>query len=242
MHEKIVEVFSSLQGEGPYVGYRQVFVRFAGCNLRCSYCDTTESFEYEELARIEKQAGSGEFKFTINPVNMADIAGDIRRLLQQRHHSVSLTGGEPLCHVAAINELAPLIKAPLYLETNGILVDELAAVLPVISIISMDIKLPSSAGQDCFAAHRRFLKLASSKEVFVKIVLSGESTEAEFDEALSIIASTGQSVPLVLQPVTAREPRQELSPAKLLSFFEMAAKCLENVRVIPQTHKILKIL
>lgn len=242
MRERIVEVFSSLQGEGPYVGYRQVFIRFAGCNLRCNYCDTAESFHYEELARIEQQAGSGSFEFVANPMAMADIAGYVRHLLVQNHHSVSLTGGEPLCHVAAINELASLIKLPLYLETNGVLFDELAEVLPVISIISMDIKLPSSVGQDCFAAHRRFLKLALNKEVFIKIVLSGESSAAEFAEALSVIASAGQVVPLVLQPVTTQVPSQKLSPAKLLAFFEMAAKCLKNVRVIPQNHKMLNIL
>jgi organic radical activating enzyme len=242
MGETIVEIFSSLQGEGPYVGYRQVFVRFAGCNLRCNYCDTSESFHYDKLARIETQAGSGEFEFVMNPMAMTDIARQVRRLLQQRHHSVSLTGGEPLCHVAAIKELAALLMAPLYLETNGVLVDELAEVLPIIDIISMDIKLPSSAGQDCFAAHRQFLKLAMRKEMFIKIVLSGESTEAEFAEALSIIASAGQVVPLILQPVTTSQPGQALSPAKLLSFFTMAAKRLENVRVIPQTHKLLKVL
>ncbi len=242
MGETIVEIFSSLQGEGPYVGYRQVFVRFAGCNLRCNYCDTSESFQYDKLARIETLAGSGEFKFVTNPMAMTDIAEQVRRLLQQRHHSVSLTGGEPLCHVAAIKELAALLTAPLYLETNGVLVDELAEVLPVVKIVSMDIKLPSSTGQDCFAAHRRFLKLALSKEVFIKIVLSGESTEAEFTEALSIIAAAGQGIPLILQPVTTCQPGQELSPTKLLSFFAMAAKQLENVRVIPQTHKLLKVL
>ena len=36
----IIEIFSSIQGEGKYVGYRQVFIRFSGCNLHCTYCDT----------------------------------------------------------------------------------------------------------------------------------------------------------------------------------------------------------
>ena len=37
---KINEIFSSIQGEGPFVGYKQLFIRFCNCNLNCKYCDT----------------------------------------------------------------------------------------------------------------------------------------------------------------------------------------------------------
>ena len=37
---KIKEIFESIQGEGPYVGYKQLFIRFCNCNLKCNYCDT----------------------------------------------------------------------------------------------------------------------------------------------------------------------------------------------------------
>ena len=40
MEAKINEIFSSIQGEGPVVGYKQLFIRFCGCNLNCDYCDT----------------------------------------------------------------------------------------------------------------------------------------------------------------------------------------------------------
>ena len=43
MKAPIIEVFSSIQGEGLLIGRRQIFVRFAGCNLNCNYCDTPES-------------------------------------------------------------------------------------------------------------------------------------------------------------------------------------------------------
>ena len=46
---KVKEIFASIQGEGPYVGYKQLFVRFCNCNLKCNYCDTefsaNENFE-----------------------------------------------------------------------------------------------------------------------------------------------------------------------------------------------------
>ena len=44
---KIREIFTSIQGEGPFVGYKQLFVRFSKCNLNCKYCDTDFSPEFE---------------------------------------------------------------------------------------------------------------------------------------------------------------------------------------------------
>jgi len=44
---RIFEIFSSFQGEGTLVGRRQIFIRFAGCPLRCSYCDTPEARNFK---------------------------------------------------------------------------------------------------------------------------------------------------------------------------------------------------
>jgi len=43
LYADIAEIFSSIQGEGLYVGRRQIFIRFCGCNLNCRYCDTETS-------------------------------------------------------------------------------------------------------------------------------------------------------------------------------------------------------
>ena len=58
---KIKEIFTSIQGEGPFIGHKQLFVRFCGCNLSCKYCDTdyrtVDSKEYtiDELVGISKK-------------------------------------------------------------------------------------------------------------------------------------------------------------------------------------------
>lgn len=55
MKTKVNEIFASIQGEGPVVGYKQLFIRFCRCNLNCSYCDTEfkTGIEYtpQELAK-----------------------------------------------------------------------------------------------------------------------------------------------------------------------------------------------
>ena len=57
----LVEMFSSIQGEGIHVGASTLFVRFAECDLRCRWCDTPESWRRGKVARLEGQRGLGEF-------------------------------------------------------------------------------------------------------------------------------------------------------------------------------------
>ena len=46
---EISEIFSSLQGEGPYLGVKQVFVRFGRCNMHCTYCDELDKMKQENF-------------------------------------------------------------------------------------------------------------------------------------------------------------------------------------------------
>ena len=66
----IKEVFCSVQGEGPYVGTRQAFVRFSGCNLSCNYCDT--DFANPGTCDYEQVEGSGSFEKIPNPVSAGE--------------------------------------------------------------------------------------------------------------------------------------------------------------------------
>ena len=62
MTAPIVELFSSLQGEGLLVGERQVFVRFAGCNLECAYCDTPAARSAPPTCRVEATPGAQDWQ------------------------------------------------------------------------------------------------------------------------------------------------------------------------------------
>lgn len=239
----IIEVFSSIQGEGPYVGYRQIFVRLAGCNLNCFYCDTDISQGMLPMAQIEQQAGQRIFLEEKNPLTIQKLADYINELLKAPHHSISLTGGEPLCQAASLTKFLPLIKGKFFLETNGILVRELAMLLPMIDIISMDIKLPSlMGGREYWTEHTAFLQLANTKEVYVKIVVSNSTTDTEFLKALQLIAGINQHILLVLQPLTTSMAELRISPERLYELQGRALEILSDVRVIPQTHKYIGVL
>lgn len=240
----MIEIFSSVQGEGLLVGLRQVFLRFHACNLGCSYCDTVRNTR-PEFCAIEGTPGRRDFFQVRNPITPHRIIALLERWQTGWpgiHHSISLTGGEPLmCHETLYNWLPALREhLPVYLETNGLLHETLASLIDLIDYVSMDIKLPSTSGHaELWEDHREFLKVAVRKEAFVKTVI-GDSTENwEIEKTCEIIASVDRDVPLILQPVTLENGTVGLSPLKALEFQEIAYGYLSEARIIPQTHKFL---
>ena len=241
----LIEVFSSIQGEGLYVGCRQVFVRLAGCNISCRYCDTQESFSTQATARVEMQPGERNFLQIPNPVIFEKLLEVVVKLCQSPHHSVSITGGEPLLNPAAVRALAAVRQtgAKMFLETNGTLPTALESVMDDVDIISMDIKLPSAMrGKAFWQEHADFLHVAANKEVYVKVVLTGESTEEEFCRAIELVSAVDRGIPMVIQPVTPVNGISAVPVEKIQRWQALALGKLNMVRVIPQTHKLLGIL
>ena len=74
------EIFNSLQGEGLTQGAPTIFIRFAGCNLACSWCDTKYAQGHTDSTEM----------------NVSAIVDRVRRLTPSRRHVVCITGGEPL--------------------------------------------------------------------------------------------------------------------------------------------------
>ncbi|MDD4169767.1 MAG: 7-carboxy-7-deazaguanine synthase QueE [Desulfotomaculaceae bacterium] len=242
MAGSVIEIFSSVQGEGPLVGCRQVFIRLSGCNLHCVFCDTLAGAE-PNFCRIEQHPGKRDYKQALNPLTAAEVAAAAADFNLSRHHSVSLTGGEPLLHCNFIKELAPLLQGSrhgIYLETNGTLAAELAGVIDLIDIVGMDFKLPSISGlPPLWEEHQQFLKIAGQKDVFVKVVAGANTLATEIETAASLIKEIDAGITMVIQPVSPAGGVRGVAPGRLLELQSLALNILADVRVIPQTHKIM---
>ena len=250
----VAEVFSSIQGEGLLVGTRQIFCRFYGCELGCTYCDTPASSTRTGPCSVERTPGKRDFREYPNPFTPEGVLELIRRLDRPRglHHSVALTGGEPLERPEFLSVLGRLCQQRglrTYLETNGVLPEALEQTGAVFDIIAMDIKLPSAIGRDVFGASEQFLRTAvqyartqgTPERVFVKIVLTAETTDAELARACEAVAAVNPRTPVVLQPVTpAGAVKERPGPRRILEAFDLARGVLENVRVIPQMHRLMQ--
>jgi 7-carboxy-7-deazaguanine synthase len=247
---QLAEVFSSFQGEGLYVGERQLFIRFAGCNLTCQYCDSPAALVVTPDYKIELTSGTHKFEARPNPLTSEQLLALVEELTQpgDAHHSLSLTGGEPLLQVDFLKGFLPELKKrrklPVYLESNGVLPDHLGELIELVDIIAMDLKLPSATGLSPYwQEHKKFLETAYLKEVFVKVVVTKETKIMELDEAARTVAAVDEKIPLVIQPVTPHGPVKHRPEAGQLLAWQAAAKRhLKNVRVIPQVHKLLGLL
>ncbi len=219
MKAKIAEIFESIQGEGIYTGVRQVFVRFFGCNMSCSYCDT-------RLATFREYSAAGLMEA------LAAFRG---------YHSLSLTGGEPLCQAEFLRVFLSRFKRVdnlVYLETNGSLVHELVKVLDLVDIVAMDMKLPSSGGgAPWWRAHEEFLSLAKDKDVFVKMVVGDLTLQEDMLAARDVIRRVKPDVPVVLQPQWGLD--SEALYLKMMGFQRALADAgIVNVHLRLQVHKL----
>ena len=98
----VVEIFDSIEGEGKRTGYMSTFIRFAGCNLRCSYCDTAYALSADDVAA----------EYT------ADELAQI--VLDKPWSRATLTGGEPM--LQPLQELTERLcrgGCEVNIETNG---------------------------------------------------------------------------------------------------------------------------
>ena len=217
---KIKEIFESIQGEGTYVGYKQLFVRFCNCNLKCNYCDTEFSSDKD-------------FK-EYDPCLLADKINSFNFI-----HSVSLTGGEPLLASEFLKDCLPRINKKIYLETNATLAEKFLEVKPFIDIVSADIKLESATGiRNSYIFHDKFFENCRGVETFAKIVFNSKITVDEIKSCCEL--GKKYNIELILQP--------EMNGDKMSVTSQFASQILdkfiqkyENARLIPQVHKFLNV-
>lgn len=222
---RVVEIFSSLQGEGPRLGERQIFARLGGCNLHCDYCDEPDTIPIP----------SGRVR------SSGFVKEQIETLAHERaHRAISWTGGEPLLHPQF---LLPLMRwahkrgLENHLETNGTLPGPMAALAPLCDLVAMDLKLPSSTGRETWGAHRDFLR-AVPPNTFVKVVLSEKTTDDEWSQVVELIRRAPHPLPLYLQPATPIGRVRPISPERALRFEAQARRSIKQVFLRPQWHHL----
>ncbi|MCL2145293.1 MAG: 7-carboxy-7-deazaguanine synthase QueE [Endomicrobia bacterium] len=226
----VYEIFFSYQGEGLYTGLPQIFVRFAGCNIKCGYCDTAYSVKISDKAYY---------------MSAQDLLKQIKKIYKDNKKSfsfgkpsVALTGGEPLIHAGFLKYFLPMLRKEgfcAYLETNATMPERLKKILKFCGIVSMDFKFASDCGKSFWKKHEEFLKIAKNK-VFIKCVITNKTKFAEIQKSVSIIKKISKNTHLILQPSADKRSRPKL--ADIYRFYSYAQKQLPNIHLMAQMHKV----
>jgi len=117
--------------------------------------------------------------------------------------------------------------------------DNLWKVIDYIDIIAMDFKLPSSTRQaQCWSEHRKFLRIACAKEVFIKAVVGKDTLDDDILKAAWLIKEANPELCLVLQP---ENPFEDLLADKLELFRKLCIDKNIKVKILSQMHKKLGI-
>ena len=206
----VVEKFTSINGEGTRAGELAVFVRFKGCNLRCSYCDTMWANEadcsYEEETPEE--------------ITNYVLATGIR--------NVTLTGGEPLLQKDIRKLIYLLLQAGLRveIETNGaVRLSEFCEERP---IFTMDYKLPSSGCEEHMIAEN--MELLEINDT-VKFVCGSQEDLVKALEVIQTYDLTSRCL-VYFSPVFG-----SIEPVQMVEF--MLEHQLNDVRLQIQMHKVI---
>jgi 7-carboxy-7-deazaguanine synthase len=230
---RINEIFTSIEGEGIYVGTKTIFIRLAGCHLKCRWCDT----------RYALPMDSGK-EYSIHEAKV-----QIESHLQPFTYKVNFTGGEPLLQHQAIFSLADFLKnekgLKTYLESSCFDSRRFSDILPYIDICKIEFKTPDSGVtktenyDDLLLNEFECLDMAlkCGKTTYIKVVTTNSTNIPWFKELVHDIFSKNRHQRIsgfVIQPSNdVDEPTLD----KLFNFYDLVFPLYPEVRIIPQLHK-----
>lgn len=230
---RVSEIFTSIEGEGIFVGKKTLFIRFSGCHLKCRWCDTQYALPLDSGTEYQ----------------IDEIEDLIIRELQPFTYKVNFTGGEPLLQTDAVIKLADFIKKQTklktYIESSCFDSELFSKVLPYMDICKIEFKTDDSkvveneVYDSLLLNEIKCLELAveSNKTTYIKIVVTNSTNLESFKNLVYNISKKirpSDIVGFIIQPSHGVD---QPTVNKLLDTYDIVQPMFPEVRIIPQLHK-----
>ena len=230
---RVSEIFTSIEGEGIFVGKKTLFIRLSGCHLKCRWCDTKYALPLDSGTDYQ----------------IDEIKDLIIKELQPFTYKVNFTGGEPLLQTEAVIELADFIKKQTnlktYIESSCFDSELFSKVLPYIDICKIEFKTDDSnvvedeEYDNLLLNEIKCLQLAveSNKATYIKIVVTNSTNLESFKNLVYNISKKikpSDILGFIIQPSFGID---QPTVNKLLDTYDIVQPMFPEVRIIPQLHK-----
>lgn len=230
---RVSEIFTSIEGEGIFVGKKTMFIRLSGCHLKCRWCDTKYALPLDSGTDYQ----------------IDEIKDVIIKELRPFTYKVNFTGGEPLLQTEAVIELADFIKKQTnlktYMESSCFDSELFSKVLPYIDICKIEFKTDDSNVvededyDNLLLNEIRCLELAveSNKATYIKIVVTNSTNLESFKNLVYNISKRikpSDILGFIIQPSFGID---QPTVNKLLDTYDIVEPMFPEVRIIPQLHK-----
>lgn len=205
------EIFGSIDGEGIRTGELATFIRLAGCNLRCSYCDTA---------------------YALNMKNGTEMSIDeiLNQVEKIGYKNITLTGGEPLIHKNVNKLIDKLIEHgyKVNIETNGAV--DLTPYITKDVILTMDFKTKTSG----MAKYMLTTNLSKLRENDVLKIVCAED---DFDDIKELLLNHDIKSYIYLSPIFEKIKPVQL--VEFLKQLHLEKFNTDKIRIQVQLHKII---
>lgn len=230
---RVSEIFTSIEGEGIFVGKKTLFIRLSGCHLKCRWCDTKYALPLDSGTDYQ----------------IDEIKDLITKELRPFTYKVNFTGGEPLLQTEAVIELADFIKKQTnlktYIESSCFDSELFSKVLPYIDICKIEFKTDDSnvvedqEYDNLLLSEIKCLELAveSNKATYIKIVVTNSTNLESFKNLVYNISKKikpSDILGFIIQPSFGID---QPTVNKLLDTYDIVQPMFPEVRIIPQLHK-----
>tara|TARA_B110000438_G_scaffold106102_1_gene104400 strand:- start:59 stop:748 length:690 start_codon:yes stop_codon:yes gene_type:complete len=191
---QVNEIFKSIQGEGPNFGKPAIFLRTAQCNLKCTWCDTKYTWDWENY----------DFQNEVKEMTIDEIKGSILDL--EIKHLV-ITGGEPLLQQDDLADLLSFLKPDFYveIETNCTILPN-KMLTDLVDQWNVSPKTENSGNSlELYENNECYYFFANQENCFFKYVVENETDIPEIKKFIAKYKIPEKRVQLMTQASTKEE-------------------------------------